>query len=221
LSTGIEEILIEKLDYDEFIGKDDIKADIADNTFLRKLKENPASMLVVRNAKTKEDVSLVYENDNIIVKRLVTHHTGILGEKTAFNIYEESDGTKRLIDFIPAFQGIIHEKKVFIIDEIEHSLHPILIKELLKKLALDEHIKGQLIFSTHESNLLDNSILRPDEIWFAQKDISGASKFYSLSDFKMHNTLSIENGYLNGRFGGIPFLGNLTDLNWDNHEVSE
>ncbi|TAE35352.1 MAG: ATP-binding protein, partial [Sphingobacteriales bacterium] len=74
--------------------------------------------------------------------------------------------------------------------------------------------KGQLIFTTHESNLLDQDILRTDEIWFTQKDIDGATKLFSLSDYKVHNTIDIENGYLNGRYGGIPFLSNLEDLNW-------
>ena len=98
--------------------------------------------------------------------------------------------------------------------KIKTAINPITIKEIVTKLALDEQVKGQLIFSTHESNLLDQNILRPDEIWFAQKDLDGSSKIYSLSDFKIHNTIDIENGYLKGRFGGIPFLGNLKDLNW-------
>ena len=66
--------------------------------------------------------------------------------------------------------------KVYVIDEIERSIHPMTIKEIMTKLALDENVKGQLIFSTHESNLLDQSIFRPDEIWFAQKDFDGSSK---------------------------------------------
>jgi AAA15 family ATPase/GTPase len=75
--------------------------------------------------------------------------------------------------------------------------------------------KGQLIFSTHESNLLDQDIFRPDEIWFTEKNKQGATELYALSEFKEHHTIDIRKGYLNGRYGGIPFLGNLKDLNWE------
>ena len=71
-----------------------------------------------------------------------------------------------------------------------------------------------MIFSTHESNLLDQEIFRTDEIWFTEKSVLGSTKLYSLSDFKEHNTIYIRKGYLNGRYGAIPFLGNLQDLNW-------
>jgi AAA15 family ATPase/GTPase len=122
---------------------------------------------------------------------------------------------------MPALAGIVNNEEVYLIDEIERSIHPIIIKEIISKISLDTSAKGQLIFTTHESCLLDQEILRPDEIWFAQKDVNGASKLYSLSDFNIHNTANIENGYLNGRYGGIPFLSNLQDLNWHKYEVSE
>ncbi|MBP7810362.1 MAG: ATP-binding protein [Bacteroidia bacterium] len=211
LNTGITEIEIEKKKFEEFIGKEDPK--------LRKkitndLKNEPSKLSILTHSETGEEVALVFENEEIIAKRLITKHQNSLGNKIEFNLGQESDGTRRLIDYIPAFQEIISNDKVYIIDEIERSIHPMIIKEIITKLALDEQVNGQLIFSTHESNLLDQSILRTDEIWFAQKDFDGSSKIYSLSDFKIHNTIDIENGYLKGRFGGIPFLGNLKDLNW-------
>lgn len=211
LNTGISEIEIEKKKFEEFVGNNDpkLKKRIIDDL---KSEPNKLSLLIDRN--TGEETTLAYENDEIVAKRLITKHKNSLGTNTDFNLGQESDGTRRLIDYIPAFQGIINDNKVYVIDEIERSIHPMTIKEIMTKLALDENVKGQLIFSTHESNLLDQSIFRPDEIWFAQKDFDGSSKIYSLSDFKIHNTINIENGYLKGRFGGIPFLGNLKDLNW-------
>ena len=211
LNTGISEIQIEKKRFDEFIGNDNTQEI---KRVIEILKKNPNSFTILTHSETNEEVALAYENNEVVAKRLVTKHQDSLGNNSDFTIGQESDGTKRLIDYIPAFQGIINESKVFIIDEIERSIHPMTIKEIMKKLALDENIKGQLIFSTHESNLLDQNIFRTDEIWFAQKDCDGSSKIYSLSDFKIHNTIDIENGYLKGRFGGIPFLGNLKDLNW-------
>ncbi|NDC41430.1 MAG: hypothetical protein EBZ77_07770 [Chitinophagia bacterium] len=100
------------------------------------------------------------------------------------------------------------------IDEIERSIHPALIKELIRKFAADDTTLGQLIFTTHESNLLDQQLFRPDEIWFAEKNKQGATELYALSEFKEHHTIDIRKGYLNGRYGAIPFLSNLTDLNW-------
>jgi hypothetical protein len=88
------------------------------------------------------------------------------------------------------------------------------IKGIMEKLSQSENASGQLIFTTHESGLLDQDIFRPDEIWFAQKDAEQATQLYPLSDFNIHKTANIENGYLNGRYGGIPFLSNLKDLHW-------
>ncbi len=210
LNTGISSIEVERTKFDEFADENSqIKKRIIED-----LKNNPNGIITLKHKETGEEVALEQEDNEIIVKRLVTKHQDSLGNNSDFTIGQESDGTKRLIDYIPAFQGIINENKVFIIDEIERSIHPMTIKEIMTKLALDENIKGQLIFSTHESNLLDQDIFRTDEIWFAQKDCDGSSKIYSLSDFKIHNTIDIEKGYLKGRFGGIPFLGNLKDLNW-------
>lgn len=211
LNTGISEIEIEKKKFEEFAGSNDTKLK---KRIIDDLKNEPNKISILIDKNTGEETTLAYENDEIVAKRLITKHKNSLGTNTDFNLGQESDGTRRLIDYIPAFQGIINDNKVYVIDEIERSIHPITIKEIMTKLTLDENVKGQLIFSTHESNLLDQSIFRPDEIWFAQKDFDGSSKIYSLSDFKIHNTINIENGYLNGRFGGIPFLGNLKDLNW-------
>ena len=211
LNTGISEIQIEKKRFDEFIGNDNTQEI---KRMIEILKKNPNSFTTLTHNETNEEIALAHENNEVVAKRIVTKHQDSLGNNSDFTIGQESDGTKRLIDYIPAFQGIINESKVFVIDEIERSIHPMTIKEIMTKLALDENIKGQLVFSTHESNLLDQNIFRTDEIWFAQKDCDGSSKIYSLSDFKIHNTIDIENGYLKGRFGGIPFLGNLKDLNW-------
>ena len=97
-----------------------------------------------------------------------------------FKINEESDGTRRLLEYLPAWDELIKIEATYIIDEIERSIHPLIIKELVDKFSKDESTKGQLIFSTHESNLLDQEVFRTDEIWFTEKNISGATKVYSL-----------------------------------------
>jgi AAA15 family ATPase/GTPase len=115
---------------------------------------------------------------------------------------------------MPLLYAVTRHDAVYIVDEVERSIHPILIKDIINKLSKSTDTKGQLIFTTHESALLDQDIFRPDEIWFAQKDTDQATQLYPLSDFNIHKTANIENGYLNGRYGGIPFLSNLKDLHW-------
>lgn len=70
----------------------------------------------------------------------------------------------------------------------------------------------QIIVTTHESHLLDLDLLRRDEIWFVEKDSQASTRLYSLSDFKVRNDLEIRKHYLQGRFGAVPFLGNLDQL---------
>ncbi len=215
-NTGITKLGIEKKNADEFFEKSDSKEL---KSVIATLKKNPNSALSLTHSMTKEEVFLVNENDKIMTKRLFTEHTDEDGNQVEFTLPQESDGTRRLLDYIPAIERLINTDRVFLIDEIERSIHPLTIKEIISKFSLDEQAKGQLVFSTHESNLLDQDILRTDEIWFSQKDFNGATKLYSLSDYKVHNTIDIENGYLNGRYGGIPFLSNLQDLNW--HKYSD
>ena len=218
LNTGITKINIEKNKIDEFFGKSEHKEF---KNLTEKLKKQPNSLSVLTNTETKEEATLVYENEDILVKSLTTSHKNDKGLDVKFSFGMESDGTQRLIDYIPALEGIVNHEHVYIIDEIERSIHPITIKEIISKFSSDISAKGQLIFTTHESCLLDQEILRTDEIWFTQKDIDGSTKLYSLSDYNIHKTANIENGYLNGRYGGIPFLANLQDLNWHKYEVSE
>jgi uncharacterized protein len=215
LNIGITGLISEKRTLEDFFGKDN------DNTLdelVKKLEDSPQKMISLR-AKGSELI-LVKENDKIFVKQLKIQHQGHKIAET-FDVEEESDGTIRLLDLTPAFKNVISKNKVFVIDEIERSIHPSLIKELITKFSMDTQSKGQLIFTTHESNLLDQDIFRTDEIWFAEKNKNGSTDLYSLSKFKEHKTLDIQKGYLNGRYGSIPFLGNLQDLNWHKYDTTQ
>jgi AAA15 family ATPase/GTPase len=118
-------------------------------------------------------------------------------------------------------KDIFSKGKVYVIDEIERSIHPMLIFEIIRKFSADKETTGQLIFTTHESNLLNQNIFRQDEIWFTEKDPNGSTDLYSLSDFKEHSTIDIRKGYLTGRYGSIPFLSNLQDLNWHSYDTDK
>ena len=177
--------------------------------------------MVIKDADSDHPAVALKEGEKIVVKRLIAVHEDHAGQVFSFEIKEESDGTQRVLDFAPALFDVIYEAKTLIIDEINQSIHPYLLKELVAKFVNDANTKGQLIFTTHESNLLDQEIFRQDEVWFAEKKPSGETAFYPLSDYDIRYDLDIRKGYLNGRFGAIPFLGNLKDLKWEQYAEAE
>lgn len=140
--------------------------------------------------------------------RVNTKH--IVGEdEFEFDINEESLGTQMLFSIIPVLKDVLENKKVLIIDEIDKSLHPNLVKYIVQIFNDSEINKygAQLIFNTHDTNLLDLDLLRRDQIWFAEKDEkTGSSEIYPLDDFSVRKNENIEKGYLQGRYGAIPFL---------------
>jgi len=215
-NIGIKSLGTEKKNIKEFFGEDN---ENELDKLIKEVEESPKKMIGLRSRRGDELI-IVKENDTIWVKTLKVEHSSVNGS-AFFDLDEESDGTVRLLDFVPAFKNIISSEKVYIVDELERSIHPLLIKELVKKFSLDNKTRGQLIFTTHESNLLDQEIFRQDEIWFAEKDLNGSTDLYSLSDFKEHKTIDIRKGYLNGRYGSIPFLGNLEDLKWHDYDFNK
>ena len=134
----------------------------------------------------------------------------------SFDLEEESDGTRRLIELTPALYEMAHsnESSVHIIDEIDRSLHSHLTRLLVREhLESEKNSQSQLIVTTHETSLLDVSLIRRDEIWFIQKNESGVSKLYSLNNFQPRYDKDIRKDYLLGRYGAIPFIGDFRRLN--------
>ena len=105
---------------------------------------------------------------------------------------------------------LTNEDRVYIIDELDRSMHALLsisLLELFFKQTQKRH--SQLIVTTHEAVLLDLTLLRKDEIWFVEKNKWGESKAYSLEEFKPRYDKDIRRGYLQGRYGAIPFIDNV------------
>ena len=125
-----------------------------------------------------------------------------------FDEDEESDGTLALFAFAGPWLDVNENDRVLVVDELDTSLHPLLVQHLVKLLHHKE-TKAQLIFTTHDATLLSQKLLRRDQVWFMEKDASRASRLYPLSDFSPRENEAIERGYLNGRYGGIPFLKEL------------
>ena len=121
-----------------------------------------------------------------------------------FSFSEESDGTKRLFDLIDMLLTD-RPDTVFVVDELERSLHPKLTEHFLK-LFMEAHdgIRMQLVFTTHEDTIMDQSLFRRDEIWFVERDANNASMIYSLDRFKERYDKKLSKAYLEGRYGAIP-----------------
>ena len=142
------------------------------------------------------------------------HKSDTLGD-VEFTPSDESDGTIRLMNIAPSLLDLTLSDTVYIIDEIDRSLHPILCKGVIEQFIGQVKrglINGQLILTTHQTCILNLRSLRSDEINFIEKDKNGASHISSLVDFHVRGDLRLEKGYLNGRFGAIPFLGDATNV---------
>ena len=142
---------------------------------------------------------------------ITIHKMNDSNSEIELEIEDESAGTKRLFYIAGYLLWVLEYGKVLIIDEIDRSLHPVLSKALIKMFNNPEINKNnaQLIFTTHDTTLLDGEIFRPDQIWFTEKDNS-MTKLYSLFDFRPRENESLQKGYLLGRYGAIPFINGLS-----------
>ena len=143
----------------------------------------------------------IKENSEPEINTLVLKHG-----KSAFDFSfsEESDGTRRLFDLIDMLLTD-RPDTTFVVDELERSLHPKLTEHFLK-LFMEAHegVRMQLVFTTHEDTIMDQSLFRRDEIWFVERDADNASKLYSLDRFKERYDKKLSKAYLDGRYGAIP-----------------
>ena len=100
--------------------------------------------------------------------------------------------------------------------ELDARLHPLMTRRIIELFhsPLTNPKGAQLIFATHDTNLLDKNLFRRDQIWFAEKDQQGATHLASLAEYRVRNDAAFEKNYLEGRYGAIPFLGDLTRLPW-------
>ncbi len=142
-------------------------------------------------------------NDDLVSDGL--HHV--------FPFYEESEGTQKMFELSPFIFEALYQGKPLIIDEFDARFHPLITKKIVELFNSNENKNSQLIFITHDTNLLSSELLRKDQIEFVEKDKFGASNLYSLLQFKgIRNNSSFEKDYLQGKYGAIPFLGNFNHI---------
>ena len=201
VDLGINTVKVQTEDFDEWIRSHDEAEPLIEK--LNKMQSGGISE-ITKNRITR---NFTIEDGVRKISQLMFEQFGKNGFSKDMDIVAQSDGTVRLLTLVPAFYDAIKNSKTVLIDEIEHSIHPHLIRELVKFFSQQE-TTGQLIFTTHETCLLDQKFIRTDEVWLVEKK-DGSTHMYSLNDFKIHNTINIANGYMEGRYGAIPFIGDL------------
>lgn len=143
-----------------------------------------------------------------IWEQLKFHHITQHGQ-AIFELQEESHGTRNLFFLAGPVLEVLREGKTLVVDELDTSLHPLLVRELVRLFHNPAANPGnaQLIFTTHDTSLLDaHGLFRRDQIWFVEKDQDQASSLIALSEFSPRKNEALERGYLMGRYGGVPFL---------------
>ncbi|MGU9829589.1 AAA family ATPase [Pseudomonas sp. LF242] len=206
-SLGVEKIEITEQDLEKIIPKTILPR------ILRELGDSDDGVGIVQMGDGQE--LLLERTDSNRFYKLSVHSTHRVDDDdySQLPLTEESDGTRRLLQLLPALHVARSKGATYFIDEIDRSMHPMLIWKFLETfLTACAEQDSQIIVTTHESNLLDLELLRRDEIWFAEKDSSLSTNLYSLSDFKVRKDLEIRKHYLQGRFGAVPFLGRLDSL---------
>ena len=204
LDTGITHLGSEKISFDLL----PLPAQLKETLKEQVSEDNIVSL--IENA-TSERYLIFRKDGELAAKKLVAYHTTAEGDEVRFNLKQESDGSLRMIDLLPAFLDMssTKEPRVFIIDEIDRSLHTLLTRQLLETYlaACSPSSRTQLLITTHDVLLMDQDLLRRDEMWVAERDPSGNSSLVPFSDFQdIRYDKDIRKSYLQGRLGGIPKL---------------
>jgi AAA15 family ATPase/GTPase len=202
LDTGIAHIGYTDIPFESLRLSMPIKTRVQDD-----LKEGMTVLMLTEPF--NEKIAVTLKDGQLIAKKLVTFHPKSDGTEAMFEINQESDGSLRVIDLLPAFLGLSAQdkKKVFVIDDIDRSLHTLLTSELLEEYLdkCSKKTRTQLLLTTHDALLIDQNLLRRDEIWVVERDYAGASNLFAFSEYKdARKDKNLRKSYLQGRMGGVP-----------------
>ncbi|MGL5981889.1 MAG: AAA family ATPase [Cetobacterium sp.] len=213
--TGIEEVKLLEKNFEEWL-----------KTLHESIRINISNSISTLEKNTKTKIAIAVEgnfyiigkfsdsrNQDLMVKEINFNHSNNPELNELFELFDESDGTRRLIELIPLLHGLTEEGKTIVIDEVDRSLHPALTKKLFQ--LFYEKTKGkksQLIVTTHESTLLDLNLVRRDEVWFIERKKDKSSMIYSLDQFEVRYDKKIDKAYFLGRYGGVPLFKNFNFL---------
>jgi len=193
----ISNITIEEVDFNE----EELES-VVEKTDDKKLKDFIIALNKLKGDKTKKiQISTwhkKYDNNNLLVDTIPFDFEN-----------QESEGTKKFINLLGPWYDTLKNGKILIVDELDSRLHTQLTKNLIELFHKYNNNSSQLIFTSHDVNLLDKDIFRRDQIWFIEKDQFGASLLYSLADFKaesVRKTSSFSKNYLNGKYGATSYF---------------
>jgi uncharacterized protein len=203
--TGISKVKIAEVSMSDF--KKSLTSDDAE-TILKTFQENAKNSSNEKNMMSLRGRTAFYnlsgrKGEEPKITTIMLEHDNAYSE---FEFSEESDGTRRLFDLLAILMSS-ESNKVYVIDELERSLHPKLtyrFLELYFEILKNSHT--QLIFTTHESTIMDQEILRRDEIWFVERNKDNFSQLYSLDRFNERYDKKLSKAYLDGRYGAIPIF---------------
>ena len=201
IDLGVDEVKVETENFEDWVNTHDVGSLPMDK--VREMRSGVLSEVVdFRNTR-----AISVEDGVRKISQMMFRQFGENGFSKDMDIQAQSDCTVRLLSLVPALYDAMKSAKTVLIDELDHSIHPHLVREIVRYFSSQE-TNGQLIFTTHQTCLLNQDFLRTDEIWMVEKKY-GSSHMYSLNDYKIHNTINIENGYMEGRYGAVPFIGEL------------
>lgn len=166
-----------------------------------------------------DDFKKDFKKENIIIssRTQFDENNNEVGNYQFILTGQESEGTVKMFELSPFIYNALKDGRPLIIDEFDSRFHPLITKKIVELFNSKFNEKSQLIFTTHDTNLLSSELLRRDQIDFVEKDKYGASQLYTLVEIKgIRNNASFEKDYIQGKYGAIPFLGNFsTLLNFD------
>jgi hypothetical protein len=177
----------------------------------RMVRDEKTNVFVAGPSNMRYAVRRNDDGELVALKLKAKHPVRGSDDSVSFDFSEESDGTQRIVDLLPAMTSLLSQDKVVIVDEIDRSLHPHVSYALFDMFLRENPHNSQLIATTHSENLLTFKLLRKDEIWFVDRDKQGASHLFSLEEFNPRYDKDILTGYMKGRFGAVPAIRKVSN----------
>lgn len=200
LDTGISHLRVEEVPFESISFEESSK---------RELREEVEEGKAIGFFSSNQRFVFTRDAGEIVAKKLVAFHPKSDGTDAKFELHHESEGSRRVIDLLPAFFGgsVAGSNNVYVIDEVDRSLHALLTRKLFEMYLANcsQKSRVQLLFTTHDILLMDQELFRRDEMWVTEKNSEGISDLFSFSDYKnVRYDKDIRKSYLQGRLGGIP-----------------
>ncbi len=213
IEIGVKDIEVKEQYFE--IQNNKFTIDLTSKNYPPELMQNFINSLKALQQTNQEQppTQIIGQTDIIEFYHAKHNENGEFIENVVIDFKLQSQGTQKLFALLGVWFDAIENNKTIIIDELDSSIHTLLTQELIKLVHLKKNKNAQFIFITHDTNLLKKEIFRRDQVWFAEKNHkTGETDLYSMVEYKdnfVRNDASFEKGYLEGRYGAIPYLGNI------------